>query len=408
MAHSQSNSRRPPYLNALLFGIGVMLFQLVVATIANHAQYRHLCYWDCGWYGHILENGYRTTIPPTKQNGDLSNVGFFPGFPIWASAFKGLLHLDMQQSMIISAQAACAGFWTYVYLALVFFEVSVPVIALLTLSFLVQPGAFILITGFSEPLFLFTLMGFLYWCSRGARNPMFFILAAVHGALHTSTRIVGMVVAVFPMILLCIENWKGRFPDFRRILSNLSVPASLSMLAGSGMLAFLAYCQIRFGQWNVYWDAQKIGWGTYVDLSRLLTPSFYTHTYLTGSFPDVLGRVLTPFVAALTGALTLWAWRRKLGNPLLAAWAILASLLFIETVAGRTGADMIGMIRYLLPVYAVTLPLCGRWIESRIQIGTARNWLRPQILFPAACLALLFFAIEVEFIIRFSNNEWVA
>src|SRR5262249_60120085 len=99
----------------------------------------------------------------------------------------------------VTSQLACGGFWTVGVLFLQRWRVPAGLAIAGIVALLVQPCAFFLVTGYSESLFLFALLGFLYFA--GKPGPLAWALAVPFGFLMTATRIVGLPVATYPLFV---------------------------------------------------------------------------------------------------------------------------------------------------------------------------------------------------------------
>src|SRR4029077_10403532 len=80
-------------------------------------RYLALVQHDSYWFANIIDRGYGTIVPPIERKEmEVSNVAFFPGYPILAGTLKQLTGLSTGQSLLLIAQAAACGFWTYFFL----------------------------------------------------------------------------------------------------------------------------------------------------------------------------------------------------------------------------------------------------------------------------------------------------
>ncbi len=65
----------------------------------------------------IMDRGYQTTVPPINHKVmEVSNVAFFPAYPLMAGALQTVLDLDPANALLFVAQAAAFGFWCYFFL----------------------------------------------------------------------------------------------------------------------------------------------------------------------------------------------------------------------------------------------------------------------------------------------------
>ncbi|MDQ2825235.1 MAG: hypothetical protein M3R29_07290, partial [Verrucomicrobiota bacterium] len=261
-------------------GLLVTLAQITVAVglLAPEGPFSHrystLIQHDSYWFMNIVDRGYETTVPPIDHKVmQVSNVAFFPAYPAIASLLRYLLHLETDKALLITAQVAAWGFWTYFFLFCERWNLSPTLQLLGALSIVAHPTAFFLIAGYSESLFLMSLLGFIYWSSAegGAAK----IWAALHGMIMSATRIVGIPCAAFPVVRSVFT--KGIKKTFEpQVWFRQHMPAiGLMMAAASGAVLFFIYCQLRRGLWDMYMLTQSAGWGITFDYLAVFRPSSY-------------------------------------------------------------------------------------------------------------------------------------
>jgi len=143
-------------------GLLVTLIQLFVAVFLLAPEgpfsfrYQSLVQHDGYWFVNILERGYQTTIPPINHKVmEVSNVAFFflpiPRWPRWCARFFAS---KPKTALLIAAQLAAWGFWTYFFLFCERWKLSPTLRLLGTFAIVAHPAAFFLIAGYSESLFL--------------------------------------------------------------------------------------------------------------------------------------------------------------------------------------------------------------------------------------------------------------
>src|SRR4029077_8404041 len=182
---SEGMTRSSPPFRPLLAGLLLTLAQIAVAVLLlapeGPLSYRYstLVQHDGFWFMNIVDRGYQTIVPPINHKVmEVSNVGFFPAYPALAALIRYGLHLDTDNALLITAQAAAWGFWTYFFLFCERWNLSPAVQILGALSILAHPAALFLIAGYSESLFLMALLGFIYWSTSDHH------FAKVWAALH--------------------------------------------------------------------------------------------------------------------------------------------------------------------------------------------------------------------------------
>src|ERR1043166_5636075 len=192
-------------VNALVAGLALTLVQLAVAVCLLAPEgplsfrFSTLIQHDSYWFANIIDRGFQTIVPPISHKVmEVSNVAFFPAYPAIAGALQKVFHLQTGNALLVTAQAAAWGFWTYFFLFCRRWKLSLSLRFFGALSILAHPAALFLIAAYSESLFLMALVGFIYWSSaegRAARS-----WAALHGILMSATRIVGIPCAAFPVV----------------------------------------------------------------------------------------------------------------------------------------------------------------------------------------------------------------
>src|SRR5260370_8432821 len=100
----------------------------------------------------------------------VSSVAFFPAYPAIAALFHYGFNIDTRTALLIVAQLAAWGFWSYFFLLCKRWNISAPLQVCGALLILTHPAAFFLIAGYSESLFLMALLGFIYWSSEVVRT----------------------------------------------------------------------------------------------------------------------------------------------------------------------------------------------------------------------------------------------
>src|SRR5438309_6248294 len=162
-------------------------------------RYSTLVQHDSYWFMNIVDRGYQTIVPPIDHKVmEVSNVAFFPAYPAIAALFRYGLNIDTITALLITAQLAAWGFWSYFFLFCKRWNVSPALQICAALLILAHPAAFFLVAGYSESLLLMALLGFIYWSTAKGRSAK--LLAAAHGIVMSATRIVGIVCTAFPVV----------------------------------------------------------------------------------------------------------------------------------------------------------------------------------------------------------------
>src|SRR5579864_4704067 len=106
-----------------LVGLLVTLAQLAVAVFllapegSFSFRYSSFVQHDGFWFENIVDRGYQTIVPPINHKVmEVSNVAFFPAYPALAGVLSSVFRVDSQIALLLVAQIAAWGFWTYFFL----------------------------------------------------------------------------------------------------------------------------------------------------------------------------------------------------------------------------------------------------------------------------------------------------
>lgn len=369
--------------------------------------YLSLASWDGGWFASIIRNGYRTHIPPLPQDLNGSNIAFFPAFPLFASLFT-YIGISINVSMLIASQLACVGMWTYILLLLERMRLSWLLQVMVVVAILVYPSTFFLVAGYSESLFLFGLMGFLFWLPARHRSFGFF-MAGLHGFILCAARMVGFPVSLLPLALVLIEILRRRMKNRTHCMLSIIHHGSLSLFAASGALLFFLFCALTFGEWDLYMQTNRIGWNTKPHFAALADPSIYVRAVWPGS-PDQWSQLSVVYIAlvlltllileVLPGTLqkrqTFWVERVSLYYAAIATFAL--------SVVSRYDVSLSGMIRYSVVAH-ILLVLAAASLFSTFSLSR-----RTKVLMAVAALITCYILSLAQgaLIFRFTSSVWVA
>lgn len=401
-------------LNCLALGLLVTLAQLALAVglaqpeFSLRQRYLTLVQHDSYWFANIIDRGYGTTLPPADHKAmEISNVAFFPAYPLLAGTLKRLTGLGTYAALLVTAQAATVGFWTYFFLFGARWKLPFSLLAFGALAVAAHPTAFFLVAGYSESLFLCSLVGFLYWCtneSRGARG-----IAVLHGIVMSATRIVGLPCAVFPVLHAL---WTRGFPARGKLeewFARLRGPVLVMLLAMLGGLSFFTYCHVRWGRWDLYMLTQQAGWAINADYLAVFRPGNYhfglpsIHDPTRASqFTSALAGVifvalaLAELIAARGGVS---GWRERLG------FYFAALVIYYFSVAGVASVQLESMLRYDLCVHAlIVLGLLHFLREFRLP----SLYVRAAAMGLAALLCAASLGLQGFYVWNFTRGNWIA
>jgi hypothetical protein len=399
-------------LRPLLAGLVITLLQLAMAMglLAPEGsfseRYATLVQHDSYWFMNIVARGYQTIVPPIDHKVmEVSNVAFFPAYPAIAAAFRYGLNISTRTALLITAQLAAWGFWSYFFLFCKRWNISPALQICGALLIAAHPAAFFLIAGYSESLFLMALLGFIYWSIAEGRSAKFW--AAAHGIVMSATRIVGLICAAFPLVRSVFQTrWRGLIeskPWFRK-----EKPAIvMTLVASFGAVGFFTYSQLRWGHWDIYMLTQAAGWGIVPDYLAVFKPSSYRWFVPALNDPTeasqmsmTLGAVL--FVGIAICELSI---RRHVDLPIRAGIYFCAFVIYYLSVSGVACVDMESMLRYEFCVHAlIVLAL----------LNFLRQFSTPPVLvrgFGIAAVALLSAAglcVQGWYVWNFTRGNWVA
>ena len=396
----------------LLAGLIITLLQLAMAMglLAPEGsfsdRYATLVQHDSYWFMNIVDRGYQTIVPPIDHKVmEVSNVAFFPAYPAIAAAFRYGLNISTGTALLITAQLAAWGFWSYFFLFCRRWNISPALQICGALLIAAHPAAFFLIAGYSESLFLMALLGFIYWSIAEGRSAKFW--AAVHGIVMSATRIVGIVCAAFPLVRSVFQTrWRGS-PEPKPWFRTEKPAIVMTLVASFGAVGFFTYSQLRWGHWDIYMLTQAAGWGIVPDYLAVFKPSSYRWFVPALNDPTeasqmsmTLGAVLFVSIAICELSIRRWA-----GLPIRAGIYFCAFVIYYLSVSGVACVDMESMLRYEFCAHAlIVLALLNFLSQFRVPPALVRA-------FATAAVALLGAAglcVQGWYVWNFTRGNWVA
>jgi hypothetical protein len=399
-------------LKPLLAGLIITLLQLAIAmglvapegTVSE--RYRALVQHDSYWFMNIVDRGYQTIVPPIDHKVmEVSNVAFFPAYPAIAAAFRYGLNISTATALLITAQLAAWGFWSYFFVFCRRWNISPALQVCGAILIAAHPAAFFLIAGYSESLFLMTLLGFIYWSTAEGRSAK--ALALVHGIVMSATRIVGIVCAAFPLVRSVFQNGWRHFIEPGSWFRKEKPAIAMALVASFGAVGFFTYSQLRWGHWDVYMLTQAAGWGIAPDYLAVLRPSSYRWFVPALNDPTEASQISMTLGALLFVGIAICelSIRRWSGLPIRAGIYFCAFVIYYLSVSGVACVGMQSMLRYGFSVHAlIVLALLNFLSQFR----------RPPVLvraFGIAAVALLSAAglcVQGWYVWNFTRGNWVA
>jgi hypothetical protein len=335
-------------------------------------------HWDGEHYITLAMGGYLT--PP-----DNVSPAFFPMYPLLMRSFAELFGGPISKEVLsvwgplISLLFLPFAFYFIYHIALEGWGERVARDAVLILAFF--PTTFFLNAAYTESLFLALSAGSL-WAMRVRKD---LLVACVMAALAAATRNVG----IFLLMPLMYE-WTRDIERFRWRGVYL-------FLAPGGLLAYMGYLWVRFGEPLLFYSAQESwgrqatgpldtagrAWGAAVEgAGGLLDPDLWANPSLGNAANRIAGAGnfsnLVFFVFAMV---VLLAGLRYL--PLsLTAYGLL--LVAPATLFGTPGSPLMGTPRYVLVAFPVFIVL-ALLFRNRLLLG---GWLVVSILISLALCGL--------------------
>ncbi|PYL67325.1 MAG: hypothetical protein DMF28_09445, partial [Verrucomicrobia bacterium] len=327
--------------------------------------------------------------------------------PAIAALFRYGLNIDSGAALLITAQLAAWGFWSYFFLFCKRWNVSPALQICGALLIAAHPAAFFLVAGYSESLFLMALLGFIYWSTAAGRSAKPW--AAAHGIVMSATRIVGIVCAAFPLVhSLFLKGWKG-LREPRAWFRQYAAVIGLMAVATLGALFFFIYCQVRWGNWNMYMLTQAAGWGIIPDYLAVFKPSSYR--WLVPALNDpteasqlsmTLGAVLLVGVALCELLATI---RRPACLPVRAGIYFCAAAIYYLSVSGVACVSMESMLRYEFCVHALIVLAFLNFLR---QFRTPPMLVRAFGIAAVALLSAAGLCVQGWYVWNFTRGNWVA
>jgi hypothetical protein len=362
-------------------------------------KYRRLNEFDSIHYLSIAENGYiQSGNTPSQQSiySYKDNEGFFPGYPYTARLIS-FLGIPPDIALLLVAQLFTWITWFYLLLILRRNQVEWGSRASIVATLIAFPATLYLVTGYAESTFIANMLGMIYWYGESKRpdlskrSQLFFVtLSALHGMWMTATRLVGLPLALYPLLVESVAALRRKKPQW---LNGLLV-ATVTPLGG---LLYFAYLDFAFGRWDYYFFIQKSGWFLQSDLKSIFQFSAY---FQNAWAYDLVHIADVAIVLGMTTYLLVLMYRllRQQNflkfTPLLYMCLALFYIPFVTMYLRR----MEGMVRYVLPsLFLVAVILA----ENRTPPSRPRTIWEP---------VLLVISLWVQYLLMsaFLHGYWVA
>ena len=380
---------------ALFLTLGAFIAVLGLAYLpSTPLGHLGLFTWDADWYYSIAFHGYLSPVGALRPDKLSANVLYFPGYPMAARALWHATPLIGVRSALILVSLAATAFAT-TYLQLLLKEWGTPPQhrSLALTASLLHPAAFFFVVAYSESTFTAALLGLIYWSERAIRadkrkSSVYWVLATLHGAMLTATRLVGIVGLIYPLLRI-------------RSKKQIAAAATVTALSALGALGFFAFCHLKFGRWDLYFFMQQAGQRNHANFLAPLDWRIYLPT-----FPQNLADLpawlstMTPmwFSAALIASAMLVAPAKSRPQNL-ALYAVAAGMYYLS-LCGVHSSGLVGMFRYTLPSWLMLVLLAAPRMKDKAMAPKTRA-----VLWSVAS-ALLAFQGWLAY--RFTHWLWVS
>jgi hypothetical protein len=375
-------------------------------------NYLKLLNWDSDHYRSIAHGGYKIPDHPIVSDDiheGLANVVFLPGYPLLSRWISEFLRIPIDAALLLAAQGSALVFWFYFFLFLEQGGVSRKSSLLSAFAVAVHPAAFYLVVGYTESLFLALMLGYLYWCERGQ-----FFVAWLHGLFLSWTRIVGVAVAVYPVLRSGLK---------------FSLRAWLVFLGSTtSLIGFFYFCQVHFQDWAIYFHLEETGWQNHRLYFAILNPLTYIPHFFFEDTIQSLNKFAVTFTAFLLITIAhredrLWIRKGMRRTPVRVVELLssrrgvlyLVSFgMFYIALTGKANSNLDSMLRYTFPCYVLfVIELAelnaARRLESASPVffagaGVGNRLARVKL---ALCVVGSL-GFQAWCIYRFTHGHWVA
>lgn len=405
---------KPSAFRPLVLALFVTLMQIFVAVVLIAPEgplavrYDTLIQHDSYWFANIVERGYETTVPPVNRKMmEVSNVAFFPAYPAIAAVLHQVFHLSLYKALLLTAQLAAFGFWSYFFLFCDRWNVS-PVLQFFgALGILAHPTAFFLVAGYSESLFMMALFGFMYWSNGEGRAAKY--LAALHGFLMSATRIVGIPCAAYPVVQAVFRHGWRSLTDIRSWPKRYGTSILIMFGAMLGAGSFFFYCLVRWGRWDLYLLTQHSGWAIIPDYLAIFKPASYRWLVPALNNPTEASQMTMTLGGVLLLAVMLCELvpivRRSFAWPTRAGFYFCAVVIYFISVSGVASVQMESMLRYEFCVHALIVLAIIHFLH---QLPTPPLLVRAFGMAAIALLSAAGLSVQGWYVWNFTRGNWVA
>jgi hypothetical protein len=399
-----------PWLMGLFLTVAQLAAAVLLLAPEGQLSYRYtsLVQHDGFWFENIVDRGYQTIVPPINHKVmEVSNVAFFPAYPALTGALSSVFSLDTEIALLLVAQLAAWGFWTYFFLFCERWNLSGTLQFFGALVIAAHPAAFFLVAGYSESLFLMALLGFIYWSSAEGRIAK--ILAAMHGIVMSATRVVGIPCAAFPVVRDVFRKGWSALRDPRRWFRNYGGAIVVMVTAILGAVSFFLYCQARWGRWDIYMLTQAAGWNIEPDYLAVFRRSNYRWLLPALNDPTEMSQMSMTVGALLLVAVAivelLPAVRRQTEWTTRIGIYFCAAVIYYISVSSVASLDMESMLRYEFCVHALIVLAFLHFLRQFRLPPVPVRVLGTAVVVIACAVSL---SVQGWYVWNFTRGNWVA
>ena len=338
---------------------------------------------------------------------EVSNTAFFPAYPAIAWILDRALGVGVENALLITAQCAAWGFWTYFFLFCERWNLPPVGSCSARSSFWRIPPLFS-----RRRLFRISFFDGASWfplLERG-RIPTRASFGGPPWHRHVGDPDRRPARALAPLVKRIWELGWHKLANVRDWLANYGGSALVSASAMLGGLGFFVYCQFRWGHWDIYMLTQQFGWGIEPDYLAIFKPSSYH--WLLPALEDpteisqmamTLGGLLLLVVFAsefLPGA------RRQTNRSVRIPFYFAAFVLYFLSVSGVACVKMESMLRYEFCLHPLIVELALLHYLHNLPL---RSWLgRASAVTAIALVSAAGLGLESWYIWNFTRGNWVA
>ena len=180
-------------------------------------------------------------------------------------------------------------------------------------------------------------------------------------------------------------------------------------VAASGAILFFAYCQLRWGNWNIYMLTQFAGWSIDPDYLAILKPSSYRWLVPALNDPTQASQMSVTLGALIFIAIALCellpAIRQRTNWPTRIGIYFCAAAIYFVSISGVACVDMESMLRYEFCVHAL---IVLAFLNFLGQFRFPPVFVRALGMAAVALICAAGLSVQGWYIWNFTRGNWVA